>query len=166
MQLSQIRRLAIFAVLPLLAISLLLFVSSGCPLVRSEAEKAYERGKTLAKQGNYDEAIVEFKRAIELKPDYSNAYVRLGEVYRTQKKYDEAFQAFRSGIEKDPQSSRGYVRLIKTYRDLGKLTEARDACLSALKSPAAQDAANKQDFETLLKQIEDLMQQAKPKEQS
>jgi tetratricopeptide (TPR) repeat protein len=141
---------------------LLLLLPISLLACRDRAEQAYKRGKTLEKQGNYEEAIAQFKQALELKPDHAKAYAHLGDIYRTQGKTDEALKSYRAAMEKDPQSLRGYEKLIKTLRDLGKLTEARDACLSALKSPAAQSSPdNKLELETLLKQIEERMGQTK-----
>ncbi len=54
-------------------IIILLFAFTSC---RNKApEEYYNMGIAEAKQGNYDEALEDFNKAIELKPEYINAYI-------------------------------------------------------------------------------------------
>ncbi len=70
-------RTTILAMLLLLAPIILL---SGCGSL-SEAEKYYEAGLNLQKQGEMPEAIAEYDKAIELNPGAPNGYVIRGLAY-------------------------------------------------------------------------------------
>jgi len=50
----------------------------------------------------YDEAIIEFKKAIEIDPEFLEAYKNLGIVYLNTEQYDEAIEIFKIGLEKQP----------------------------------------------------------------
>jgi tetratricopeptide (TPR) repeat protein len=48
--------------------------------------------------GNHDNAIVKYKKAIELDPEYASPYTGLGNVYRYLGRYDKAISAYLSYI--------------------------------------------------------------------
>jgi len=50
----------------------------------------YDLGISYFKEGLYDQAIVEFKKAIEIDPNMAVAYMDLGRVYGRLKEYDKA----------------------------------------------------------------------------
>ena len=56
--------------------------------------------------GKYDEAIQAYDRAIEINPQYTDAWYNKGETLRRQDKYDEAIQAYDKAIKINPQSQR------------------------------------------------------------
>ena len=51
----------------------------------------------------FDKAIEDYNKSIELKPDYAKAYLGRGTVYREKGEADLALQDFRKVIELDPQ---------------------------------------------------------------
>jgi tetratricopeptide (TPR) repeat protein len=53
-----------------------------------------DRGFDLLKQGKYDEAIKAFDKAIEIDPQYENAWFGKGDALSAQGKYDEAIKAW------------------------------------------------------------------------
>ena len=44
------------------------------PLMPSNAQDYYNRGRNYHRQANYDHAISDYTQAIELKPNYADAY--------------------------------------------------------------------------------------------
>lgn len=70
--------------------------------VPQAAVERYEKGVRLAQDGKTDEAIAEFKRALELFPSFSLSYSELGKIYLTSGKLDEAVNSFRSALRFDP----------------------------------------------------------------
>lgn len=77
-----------------------------------EAKQHVKQGMTyisLAKQDqrtayeNYNNAILEFSRAIELYPRYATAYMNRGVAYMYQKKFNLALNDLNKAIECDPQ---------------------------------------------------------------
>ncbi len=61
-----------------------------------------EIGKLRQQQGNAPEAIAAFSRAIEVNPDYAEAYLGLGSVYSQQGRRSEAIRSFRKALQLDP----------------------------------------------------------------
>jgi tetratricopeptide (TPR) repeat protein len=55
----------------------------------------------------YDRAVREYQRAIELKPDLAEAYLDMGIIYKDYlKKKDKAIEAFRSYVALKPEGRR------------------------------------------------------------
>src|SRR5260370_160177 len=60
----------------------------------------------LRGQGKLDDAIAEYRRAIEIDPNYAFAHNNLGVALRGQGKLDDAIAEYRRAIEIDPNSER------------------------------------------------------------
>ncbi|MBM4432468.1 MAG: tetratricopeptide repeat protein [Chloroflexi bacterium] len=75
----------------------------------SSAEESYNRGCELLDEGEYDEAIDEFTKAIELDPAYADAYSNRGWAYAITEQYDRAIADYNRAIELDPQNASVYV---------------------------------------------------------
>jgi tetratricopeptide (TPR) repeat protein len=58
------------------------------------AVEHYERGRDLMSNERFEEAVAEFKAAIELEPLFTLAYFRKGQAHMTLKEYAQAEQAF------------------------------------------------------------------------
>ena len=87
----------------------------------------------------YDQAIVEFQRALELDANYSDAIRRLGRVYELNGQSDRALMSYRRAVEADPQYYRSYVDLGQFYIQRDEYSEAlqplRNAVALATKEP-------------------------------
>ena len=57
---------------------------------RNNFEAYFYRGCTKFNRGLYDDAIVDFEKALELKPDYADAEFALGRIYFIKKDNDMA----------------------------------------------------------------------------
>lgn len=68
----------------------------------AEPKQVYDKGIQLAVDWKIDEAIAQFKKAIELDPDYVDAHFRLGRCYLKQKNYPAAKTSFMKTLELDP----------------------------------------------------------------
>jgi len=68
----------------------------------STAEAYSNRGRAYAYKGDYDRAITEFNRAIQLQPDYAGAYNRRGAAYGFKGDYDRAIADFDKAIQLQP----------------------------------------------------------------
>lgn len=60
------------------------------------------RLKVQAKVGNWDEALSDALKCVELKPDFVKGYSRLGGAYHGLLDYEAASTAYRKGLEIDP----------------------------------------------------------------
>ncbi len=61
------------------------------------------RGKTFASRGNYQQAIADYTRAIEVNPALSEAYHSLALVYSEQSQYEKGITEYTKAIELSPQ---------------------------------------------------------------
>src|SRR3982074_2179351 len=77
--------------------------------VRSDEHNS--RGIELADRGWLDEAIKEFKKAIELDPESAPAQHTLATVYSEKKLYREALQEYLKALELEPESATAHYNL-------------------------------------------------------
>src|SRR5207253_6033219 len=77
--------------------------------VRSDEHNS--RGIELADRGWLDEAIKEFKKAIELDPDSAHAHDNLATVYSEKKLYREALKEYLTALELEPDSATAHYNL-------------------------------------------------------
>src|SRR6266480_547792 len=94
----------------ILAASLLLLAtvnSYGADPVAAAAHG--NKGNELAQAAKYDEAIVEFTKAIELSASDPRLYNDRGRVYRAMAKYTEAMADFDKSVGLAPKSETGYL---------------------------------------------------------
>jgi protein O-mannosyl-transferase len=77
------------------------------------------RGDALVDQGRYEEAYLDFNKAITLFPKNTMAYYNRGNLYKKQKKYDLAIADFNSAIRYRAYNNRGSL-----FKELNRLDEA------------------------------------------
>ena len=66
----------------------------------------------------YQEALRDFDKAIELKPDYTLAYNNRGVTYFKMKRYDEALRDFERSLALDPNNAQFSTNRADTCRKL------------------------------------------------
>lgn len=75
-------------------------------------------GQCYLKAGKYNEALVEFDKAIRADAEQAKPYLYIGEIYSAQKKYSEAVKHFQKAEQKaDTPEERKYLPLI--YEEAG-----------------------------------------------
>jgi eukaryotic-like serine/threonine-protein kinase len=65
--------------------------------------------------GAYDQAVVEFQKAVELEPANDEAYAGLASAYKHLNKLDEAEKTYQRVVELRPQYARAYINLGAFY---------------------------------------------------
>jgi len=81
-------------------------------------------GELKQTNGACEEAKVEYQRAIELEPNNSDGYRRLGSAYRVTNQFNEALAAFKKAVQVQPYYFRPYLDLGGFYFYRGDYGEA------------------------------------------
>ena len=87
-------------------------------------DQMLQKAFTARKVGKLDDAVVYYKKVIELKPDYTAVYYNLGNTLYVLKKLDEAVISFRTVTNLKPDYVEAYRSLGAILCELGKLDEA------------------------------------------
>ena len=90
-------------------------------------------GDVYGRQGNTEKSIEEFKKAIEINPQYADAYHNLASAYKETGKIDEAIENYKKAIEFNPNLWQSYQNLAAIYFDQEKYPEAYENMEKALK---------------------------------
>lgn len=77
--------------------------------------ESYKSGAAYGKQGEYDRAIADFNRAIELNPKDAVAYYNRGNVYRKKGEYHRAISDYSKALEINPEYTLAYKARGITY---------------------------------------------------
>jgi protein O-mannosyl-transferase len=81
-------------------------------------------GNVLADRGHIDEAIVEFRAALNVDPRHANAHFNLGNALASQSHYYEAITEYTNGLDIEPNCPSAYNNLGVTLADLGRFDGA------------------------------------------
>jgi tetratricopeptide (TPR) repeat protein len=90
----------------------------------SSPELHSNMGRIHLRNGELDKARVEFEKALELNPNYSDALLNIGEVLRLQGRVAEAEHFVKRALRVDPNSIGALAQLGEIKRDMGDLDEA------------------------------------------
>ncbi len=77
----------------------------------ASSDEHNSRGIELADRGWLDEALKEFKKAIELDPESAHAWDNLATVYAEKQRYREALDAHLKSLQLDPENPSGHYNL-------------------------------------------------------
>ncbi len=72
----------------------------------------------------YDKAVKDFNKSLELKDDYIPAFFGLGYCYQKKREYDKAIYNFEKTIEYDPEHLQAFKALFQIYQELGNIEKA------------------------------------------
>ncbi len=81
----------------------------------------YNQAVMLIQKQQYEEAIVDFKRAIQLKPDYLNAIIGLGAMYQNVGEYEAAIEEYKNALIINPEHSGTHNNLAILYYTVKKI---------------------------------------------
>ncbi|MGD0338305.1 MAG: tetratricopeptide repeat protein [Bacteroidota bacterium] len=84
----------------------------------------FQKGYNAYEAKDIDNAIVFFKKAIDLDPKYAKAYNGLGNAYYGKANYDKAMSLWEKAIELDPKYAAAYNNLGNAYKDKGNYDKA------------------------------------------
>ena len=78
-------------------------------------------------EGNPQEALKYYSKAVELDPDLPNGLINLGNTYALLGKLDDAVSSYKKELIFRPKSSDAYLNLGKVYELQGNVKEAKIA---------------------------------------
>jgi Flp pilus assembly protein TadD len=93
-----------------------------------EAAKEYVKsGNLLAGEGRYDAAIKSYRQAIQMDPNYAEAYSLMGSALAQAGRDRDAEEALRKAVSLKPNYAEGYFHLGNFLKARGKEAEAQEA---------------------------------------
>ena len=99
----------------------------------SNATALYKRGNTLYDLKRYKEASATYKKAIQIKPEYSEAWNAQGNTLSDLKRYKEALDAYEKAIQIQPEYLEAWKNRAFVLDNLQRYEEAIDSFDQALK---------------------------------
>jgi tetratricopeptide (TPR) repeat protein len=84
----------------------------------------YNLGCALANRGRFDEAMTQYQKAVEIKPDYVDALNNLGAAFVRLGRFDEAMAQCRKALEIKPDLAEAHYNLGNALANRGRFDEA------------------------------------------
>jgi tetratricopeptide (TPR) repeat protein len=85
----------------------------------------------------WDKAIEEYTKALELRPDWALAHFRLAKDYQRKGRAEDAIAQLQEATRSDPQYYEAYYHLALAYKDRGRTREAIQAYTKFMEYPNA-----------------------------
>lgn len=89
-------------------------------------------GDVYARQGDMNRAVEEFKKAIEINPNYADAYHNLGNTYQQMGQIDLAVENYQKALSINPNLWQSYENLAAIYFNQGQSDLAEENIKKAL----------------------------------
>jgi tetratricopeptide (TPR) repeat protein len=91
---------------------------------RRDAETYFNRGGLYYKGGEYDQAISDFNKALEVNPNYAYAYRNRGNAYSSKGQDDQAILDYGRALEVNPRDALAYYNRGNAYGRKGQYDQA------------------------------------------
>ncbi len=88
------------------------------------ARARYNLGVSLAGRGQVDKAMANYRKALEIKPDYADAHYNLGTLLAGRGQFDEAIVEYRDALKVSPNDAKAHGNLGLALKERGQLDEA------------------------------------------
>jgi len=108
-------------------------VSTTSLRIPDSARKSWKRGRKAFEDNKIDDAEKHYKAAIQLYPEYADAWIELGWLYQSRQHYKKARNAYMKALESDKSLIKPYIRLAQLSAMEGKWTDAETYSSEALK---------------------------------
>jgi tetratricopeptide (TPR) repeat protein len=90
-----------------------------------DAPKSFNnRAVTYFERKQYEQALLDFNKTIQLRDDYTDAHYNRGVIYFSLKQYDKAIDDYSVAIQQDPKFPKAINNRGNVYHLLGKYNEA------------------------------------------
>ncbi len=90
----------------------------------SDVVEIFNQGIEYAKKGDYENAIKEYNRALEINPKYAEAYYNRGDAYDDMGDKERAIADYNRALEINPKLSWAYFGKGLAYEELERFQEA------------------------------------------
>lgn len=108
---------------------------------RQEAEQYYSFGASYYGQRNYDEALVNWEKAVEIDPGYYDPYIGIGNLWRRRRDPVQAKEAYSKAIAIDPAKAKGYEAMGDLYLEMSPTDSTFvDSALAVYQKGLSRDA--------------------------
>ena len=108
---------------------------------RQEAEQYYSFGASYYGQRNYDAAMENFQKALEVDSSYFEPYIAIGNVWRKRRDPIQAEEAYRRAMSIDPGRAKGYEALGDLFLELSAIDETKvDSALAVYRLGLVRDS--------------------------
>lgn len=112
-----------------LLITLLIVISAAgysfAAEISNQAKLQYNQGVDYYKLGEYEKSITAFKQAIEIEPNYTDAYYNLGSILEFMKQDEAALSVFQKLIIRNPMDYEAVYKAAELSARLGKKDNAK-----------------------------------------
>lgn len=106
---------------------------AACDSVEDRTERHYEAGLALIEEGSPDQAVLEFRNALQLNDQHAQSHFELGKILEARGELRPAFGRYRKAVEFAPELARARVALARIYlvgQEFDKADEEIDAALA------------------------------------
>ncbi|MDY6807118.1 MAG: tetratricopeptide repeat protein [Cyanobacteriota bacterium] len=123
-------------------------IAAGQQIIRHQADaKAYKIiGNAQQASGKINEAIGSYTKAIEIKPNFPEAYANIGSIFAQQQQWQRAISAYQKAISIKPDFTGAYRNLAKIFGALKKQKEEAE-CLYEVMRREPESATEKEYLE-------------------
>lgn len=94
------------------------------PDLKAYADKFIFRGNQMEDQGNFEEALENYRKAIQVNPDYPRAYLNIGNAFLALDLTEEAMTNYQKSIALDPNYAFAHYNLGNAYQKIEHLEDA------------------------------------------
>lgn len=102
------------------------------PVDPKQVKAHLDQGNTLAKQGQWQNAITEFSQVLALDPNHVQAHVQTGWAYAELKQWDEAQKHLLTAISKDGKNASAHANLAWVYAEKKQWNDAQQSAKKAI----------------------------------
>ena len=85
-------------------LAIIVFLSSALTVSAQSDEKAIRKGNRYYNSGNYEQAIENYRKALEIRPNNAKAQFNMGDAYYAKQSYDTAYNEFQKVVEMSPDA--------------------------------------------------------------
>ena len=103
----------------------------------NSAKANYGSGREYARRGEFDRAVVHLRRAVEILPEYDDAWTMLGTAYADQGELHTAIQVYQEAVGNKANGAGLHYNLGRAYQLLGEYPLAVESFLTAIRMDRA-----------------------------